>query len=242
MAFNNIYDCIIADDHEIDRLTTLAFAKKYAFLNIVGVYENAEAALAEVNQLKPQVLLLDIDMGEKSGLQLRRQLMSIDACIFITSYPDYAIESFEVAALDFLVKPLKAERFDRAMMRLQAYLELKYKSELFDYSLNGDTIFVKDGHNHIKIKLHEILYLEALKDYTRIVTRRKKHCVLISLGNLLTNPSFKSFVRVHRSYAVQKHFIDRITPQHVWVNDVKIPVGRSYKDGLQQLYFNASED
>lgn len=235
MSFSNTYDCIIADDHEIDRLTTLAFAKKYAFLNIVGVYEDAATALAGVNQLKPQVLLLDIDMGDKSGLQMRRELMNIDACIFITSYPDYAIESFEVAALDFLIKPLKADRFNSAMQRLQEYLELKYKSELLDHSLDGDTIFIKDGHDHIKIKPHEILYLEALKDYTRIVTRKKNYCVLASLGNLLKNPSFGSFVRVHRSYAVQKHFIDKITPQEVLVNDVKIPVGRSYKEGLQQL-------
>ncbi|WP_114789834.1 LytTR family DNA-binding domain-containing protein [Niabella yanshanensis] len=235
MAFSNTYDCIIADDHEIDRLTTLAFTKKYSFLNIVGVYENAATALAEINQLKPQVLLLDIDMGDKSGLQMRKELMTVDACIFITSYPDYAADSFDVAALDFLIKPLKAERFDRAMQRLQEYLELKYKSDLFDHSLNGDTIFIKDGHDHIKIKPHDILYLEALKDYTSIVTRKKKYCVLATLGNLLKNPSFGSFVRVHRSYAVQKHFIDKITPQEVLINEVKIPVGRSYKEGLQQL-------
>lgn len=235
MAVNNRYNCIIADDHEIDRLTTLAFAKKYDFLNIAGVYQNAEEALAGIEKTLPQVLLLDIDMGDKDGLQLRRELMDVGACIFITSYPDYAVESFDVAALDFLVKPLKADRFDAAMKRLKEYLDLKHKSSLLEHSLDGDTVFIKDGHDHVKIRLHDILYMEALKDYTGIVTRSKKYCVLVSLGNLLKNPSFSSFIRVHRSYAVQKHFIDKITPQEVLIDNIKIPVGRSYKAALREL-------
>lgn len=235
MPAPNTYNCIIADDHEIDRLTTVAFAKQYPFLNIVGVFENAEDALSRADALNPQVLLLDIDMGQINGLQMRKQLMQVDACVFITSYPDYAIESFEVAALDFLTKPLKADRFNVAMKRLEAYLQLRKKSELLDHSLNGDTIFIKDGYEQVKIKTADILYLEALKDYTRIVTRSKNYCVLDLLGNLLKNKSFESFVRVHRSYAVQKHFISKITTQEVLIDGTKIPVGRSYKEALQYV-------
>lgn len=235
MNETNAYSCIIVDDDEIDRLTTLSFAKKYPFLSVTGVYDHAAAALAEIEQTRPRVLLLDVDMDGISGLELRRQLLQTDACIFITSYPDYALESFELAALDFLVKPLKADRFAASMQRLEEYLLLRKKSALLDHSLNGDTIFIKDGHEHIKIKAADILYLEALKDYTGIITRQKKHCVLASLGNLLKDPSFGSFIRVHRSYAVQKHFIDRITPQELFVNEIAIPVGRSYKEAILQL-------
>ncbi|WP_346236308.1 LytR/AlgR family response regulator transcription factor [Niabella insulamsoli] len=235
MAFSNTYRCIIVDDHEIDRLTTLAFAKKYNFLNIVGAFQSAEEALEQMDALQPEVLLLDIDMGALNGLQLRRECMEAAACIFITSYPDYAAESFEVAALDFIVKPIKHDRFAAAMVRLEDYLELKRKSLLLDHSLDGDTVFIKDGYEQVKIRTHDILYLEALKDYTRIATITRKYTVLQSLGNFLKNVSFNSFVRVHRSYAVQKHFIDRITSQQVEIGDIKIPVGRSFKNELQQL-------
>ena len=229
------YRAIIIDDDEIDRLTVHAFARKYAFLDIVGMYASAAEALQSIAQTQPQVLLLDIDMGEISGLALRKKLIDTQACIFITSYPDYAVESFELAALDFLVKPLKADRFAAAMQRLEEYLEMRKKSELLDHSLQGDTIFIKDGHKQIKIRRADILYLEALKDYTWVVTRTARHCVLASIGNLLKTPSFSTFLRVHRSFAVQRHFVDSMSSSALQIDGQQIPIGRSYKEELRNL-------
>ena len=179
--------------------------------------------------------MLDIDMPGMSGLELRQQLIDIPACIFVTSYPDYAVESFGLSALDFLVKPLKADRFELTMRRLQDYLLIRQKAELLDFTLGSDSLFIKDGHDHIKIQLHEVLYLEALKDYTSIVTAKKKYCVLSSLGNLLKEKSFQAFVRIHRSYAVQKHFIKKITAKEVMVYDILLPIGRSYKESVELI-------
>lgn len=132
-----------------------------------------------------------------SGLELREHLINIPACIFITSYPDFAVESFELSVFDFLIKPLKADRFEKAMHRLQDYLLVKQKAALLDFTLGADSLFIKDGHEHIKIQLHEVLYLEALKDYTSIVTIKKKYCVLSSLGNLLKEkPSRRLFASI----------------------------------------------
>jgi two-component system LytT family response regulator len=227
------FNCIIADDDEIDRLTTLSFAKFYPFLQITGCFASAEETLEQVKTSKPDVLLLDIEMPGMSGLELRQQLIDVPACIFITSYPDFAVESFEMSVLDFLIKPLKADRFEKAMRRLEDYLLIKQKAELLDLTLGADTLFIKDGHDHIKIQLHEVLYLEALKDYTSIVTAKRKYCVLSSLGNLLTEKTFRAFVRIHRSYAVQKHYVKKITSREVMVNDILLPVGRTYRDSLE---------
>jgi two-component system LytT family response regulator len=191
--------------------------------------------LEAMDTLTPEVLFLDIDMPGLSGLALREKLMHVPVCIFITAFPEYAVESFEKDALDFLVKPIRMDRFEKTMERLRDYLDLRQKAALLDSTLGGDTIFIKEGHEHIKVPLRDILYLEALKDYTRIVTTGKKYCVLSALGNLLKEESFKSFVRVHRSYAVQKQYVSRITSSHVWVNDYELPVGRSYKDQLSAL-------
>lgn len=234
-ALKNKYKCIIVDDNELDRLTVLSFVRRYPFLQVEQVFESAEAALAFARNSPPDVLLLDIDMPGISGLDLRKQLEQVPACIFITAHPEFALESFETTALDFLVKPLKSERFAKAMERLEHFLRIHDKAELLDYTLGEDTLFIKDGYNHIKLQLYEIIYLEALKDYTGIITRQKKYCVLSPLGNLLKEKTFQTFIRIHRSYAVQKHFIEKITPREVMVNNILLPIGRSYKDMLDKL-------
>lgn len=230
-----IYNCIICDDDEIDRLTVVSYCKHHPFLRISGSFDSPQEALAFTQSNKIDLLMLDIDMPGMNGLEMRRQLMQIPACIFITSHPEFALEGFELSVLDYLIKPLKADRFTLAMGRVKEYLAVRHKAALLDHTLGSDTLFIKDGHEHHKIQLHEIIYLEALKDYTGVVTAKKKYCVLSSLGNLLEEKSFRSFVRIHRSYAVQKHFIKKITAKEVLVNDISLPVGRTYKDGLEAL-------
>lgn len=117
------------------------------------------------------------------------------------------MESFQLDTLDYIIKPITIERFESAVVRISDYLELKEKADLFESSLGGDAIYIKEGHHKVKVKLHDILYLEGLKDYTKIITENRKHCVLQSIGNLLKETQFQSFIRVHRSFAVQKNFI-----------------------------------
>ncbi len=226
---------MVVDDDEIDRLTTVSFLKDYPFIDISGIFDSPVKALAAVQQQPPEVLFLDVDMPEMSGLELRKQLLHIPACIFITSYPDYAVESFEMAALDFLVKPFKAERFAKTILRLQEYMNVRHKSELLNHTLGADTIFIKDGNDQVKLQLHEIIYLEALKDYTGIITAGRKYAVLTPLGTLIKEKAFSNFIRIHRSYAVQKHFVKKISSGEVVVNDIVLPVGRTFKEALNSL-------
>jgi DNA-binding LytR/AlgR family response regulator len=231
----NEYKCFIADDNLIDRLTTVSFVRKYPFLKIAGLFESAELALEAAEKVLPQALFLDIDMPGINGLDLRVHLGKVPACIFITAYPEYAVQSFEVNALDFLTKPIKPERFDIAMNRLHYFLDIHYKAEFLDHSLNEESLFIKDGHEHVRIQFYDIIYLEALKDYTGIFTRERKYCVLTPLGTLLKEKAFQSFIRIHRSYAVQKHFISKITSKAVMVNKTLLPIGRSYKEVVDTL-------
>ncbi len=226
--------CIIADDDEVDRLTTLSFVRRHPMFKIDGVFARAEAVLEAMQHLNPDVLFLDIDMPGTNGLALRDKLRHVPVCVFITSYPEYAAESFEKEALDFLVKPVKLERFEKTAERVQQYLELREKAALLDTTLGGDAVFIKEGHTRVKINLHEMLYLEALKDYTRIVTHEKKYCVLSSLGNLLKEEPFRAFTRIHRSYAVRKSDIVKIGTAEVSLgNNISLPIGRVYKDVLK---------
>jgi len=227
--------CIVVDDDEVDKLTTISFLEDYSFIEITGKYDSSETALAAAQKNPSDVLFLDIDMSGMNGLQLRKELLHIPACVFITSYPDYAVESFEMAAFDFLVKPFTHKRFEITIERLKEYFTIREKAALLNHTLGADTIFIKDGSNQVKLQLHEIMYFEALNNYTSIVTTGRKYAVLSTLGNLIKEKTFNSFIRIHRSYAVQKHYIKKISSGQVQVGNITLPVGRSYKESLEFL-------
>lgn len=229
-------NCIIVDDDEIDRLMAVSMVKKFPNLNLIGVFDSAEKALVAIEKETIDILFLDIDMPESSGLEIRKKALQVPVCIFITAHPEHAVESFELETLDFIVKPIKLDRFTQTMVRIEEFMEIKHKAQLFESSIGGDTIYIKEGHEQTKVKLHEILYLEALKDYTLVVTPQKRHCVLSSIGTLLKESHFQSFVRIHRSFAVQKQYVKKINSQEIELNNnTLIPIGRSYKDNLSLI-------
>lgn len=226
-------NCIIVDDDEIDRLMVVSFAKRFENLNIIGIFESAEMALLAIEHYEIDVAFLDIDLDGMSGMELRKASKNIPVCVFITAHPEHAVESFELDTLDFIIKPIKFDRFSQTMNRIYEFMEIKQKALLFESSIGGDTIYIKEGHVQTKVKLHDILYLEALKDYTLVVTDNKRHCVLASIGNLLKEAHFQSFVRIHRSFAVQKQYVKKINVHDLQLNnDVMIPLGRSFKENL----------
>ena len=230
------FTCIIVDDDEIDRLTVISFVKRFPEFTICGIFENAEVALKATDFNNIDVLFLDIDMPGESGLQLRKKAQQVPACVFITSHPEHALESFGLETLDFIVKPLKMERFAETVKRISEFMEIREKASLYEASLGGDVIYIKEGHDQVKVKLHEILYLEALKDYTLLVTEKKRHCVLSNLGNLLNSEHFNSFIRVHRSFAVQKQRINKVSAEALVLdNNTTIPIGRSFKENITTL-------
>lgn len=228
------FDCIIVDDEEIDRLAVLSYAKRFPELNIVGIFDSAEKAMNFLSTNSVDVAFLDIEMGGANGLELRRKALEVPVCVFISSHSESAAESFELQTLDFIVKPFKFPRFEQMMSRLVEFMEIRTKANLFESSIGGDVVYVKTGHEQIKVKLHEILYLEALKNYTILVTDSKRHCVLSNLGEILQEDKFSSFIRIHRSFAVQKQYIQKIASQEIHLNnDTVIPIGRSFKDNLK---------
>jgi DNA-binding LytR/AlgR family response regulator len=230
------FNTIIVDDNEIDRLTVLSYAKKFPVLNIIGVFSCAEDASVVIHHSQVDVIFLDIDLPGLSGVELRKNAQEIPVCVFITSHPEFAVESFELDTLDFLVKPINFNRFESTMKRIEEFMEIRQKADLFESSIGGDIIYIKEGHEQTKVKLHDILYIEALKDYSLIITSQKRHCVLSSIGNILKEVHFQSFIRVHRSFAVQKQFIQTINTHDLILNNqIIIPIGRSFKDNLSLL-------
>lgn len=231
------FNCIIVDDDEVARLKVVSIARKFPVFNIIGHYSSPVAAFSVSEKEPIDVLFLDIDMPALSGLELRKKLMDIPVCVFITSHPEHAAESFELETLDFIVKPLREERFIQTVARIEEFMEVKHKADLYEASFGDDFIYIKDGYEKVKVKLHDIWYLEALKDYCILVTAHKRYCVFSGIGNLLKEEHFKTFVRIHRSYAVQKQFVEKVGTQTVTlINEISLPIGNSFKENaLEKL-------
>lgn len=230
------FNCIVVDDDEVAGLKVVSVARSFPVLNIVKVFTSTEKAIAFIEKEKIEVLFLDIDMPGINGLELRKKLMSVPVCVYITSHQEYAVESFELETLDYILKPLQLERFAHTVKRIEEFMDIKQKATLYDLSFGNDIIYIKEGYEQIKVKLLDVLYLEALKDYTLVVTPQKRHCVLSSIGNLLKETHFQSFIRVHRSYAVQKNYIQKIGSQNITLtNAALIPIGYSYKANLNSI-------
>lgn len=230
------FNCIIVDDDEVARLKVVSIVRKYPIFTIIGHFSSPNAAFSVSEKESIDVLFLDIDMPNISGLELRKKLMNIPVCVFITSHPEHAAESFELETLDFIVKPLREERFAQTVSRIEEFMEIKHKANLYEASFGDDFIYIKDGYDKVKVKLHDIWYLEALKDYCILVTAQKRYCVLSGIGNLLKEEHFKTFVRIHRSYAVQKQFIKTVKSNEVMlINQIKLPVGNAFKFNVTSM-------
>ena len=229
-------NCIIVDDEEIARLKVVSILRYFSFFNLVGVFSSVNAALFAIEKEQIDVVFLDIDMPNVNGLDLRKKIMAVPICVFITSHPEFAIESFEHETFDYIVKPLRLERFRLTAKRIEEFMEVKHKANLFETSFCDDFIYVKDGYEKVKVKFYDIIYIEALKDYSILVTSTKRYCVFSSIGNLLKEKHFNSFVRIHRSYAVQKQFVEKIKSQSVsLINEINLPIGDSFKTNLIAL-------
>lgn len=226
-------NCMIIDDEEIARLKAISVIRKHPQLHILGNFDAYESARPALEKNKVDVLFLDVDMPGMNGLEIRKTLQNIPACIFITSHPEYAAESFEVDTLDFIVKPLTEERFSRTARRITDFFEAREKISLFDASFSDDYIVIKEGYEKVKVKLYHILYIEALKDYCMLVTENKRYYILSAMGNLLKQGHFSAFTRIHRSYAVQKQFIEKISSGHVVLtNNIRLPIGDAFRQNI----------
>jgi len=228
------YRYIIVDDNEIDQLSVYSHLKDNPLLTCAGFFSSPKQVESFLHNESVDILFLDIDLNGESGIELRKKLLDTPACIFITSHPEFALEGFALNALDYLVKPFDKERFNQTISKIITYFEIRTKALLYEAKFEDESIVIKEGYDQIKVPLKDILFLEALKDYTLVATPQKKHCVLCNLGTMLKQECFADFIRIHRSYAVAKSAIMRIGSQAIkTISGVELPVGRSFKTNLE---------
>ncbi|PIF43672.1 DNA-binding LytR/AlgR family response regulator [Chryseobacterium sp. 52] len=227
--------CMIIDDNELDRLVLQHYIRQYDNIEIIASFNSVEKAVPYL-EFPIDLLICEAKINDISGLEFRKLAHKIPVCIFISAHAHLAAEAFEINTLDFIIKPLAAERFHHSIQKVFSFFEMKEKCDCFDALLGENCLKIKEGGHISQIKLTDILYLEALKDYTRLITYDKKHCILDSLGNLLHKSFFDSFIRIHRSYAVPRHFIRGKNSHEIeLIHQIRLPIGRTYKESLSFL-------
>ena len=231
----SLINCLVIDDSELDRLTVECYMSDYPFLKLEGSFSNPLDCLGFIESKNIQLLFLDIDMPEINGIDFLNSLKNPPLCIFITSHPEFALDGFETHALDFLVKPVKSDRFERAVNRAREFLQIKTKALLYDVHFADDFLTIKEGYDLIQIKVSDIIYLEALKDYTKVFTNDKTYLTLYNLKNFFEKLPSNRFLRIHRSFAVSVNRIKKIEQNELVINKMRLPVGRTFRQDVNNF-------
>jgi DNA-binding LytR/AlgR family response regulator len=224
---------MIIDDDDIDRAVIEVEAAKFPFLQKTASFANPLEALEMIRSAEPDIIFLDIEMPGISGIELlRNKIPAASLPVLITSHPEFALEAYDLDAFDYLLKPISSERFARCAARLHDFCSMRTKAFAFDTEQQGDCIHIKQGHDKYKLPLHDILYLEAMKDYTRIITHTNQYLVLTTLTGIMAQLPPEIFVRIHRSYAINRNKVDAVLKNKVTIQSQVLPVGRLYKNAF----------
>ena len=225
--------CLIIDDEPIARDILRDYISRDERLNLVGCYKSAGDALKEIGIKQSLLVFLDINMPKISGFELLRSMPQHPMVIFTTAFREYALEGFNLNAVDYLLKPFSFERFLQAVNKAYVVFTSQH-SELKSSHLAKDDLFVKSDGKLVRIHIDEIYFIEALKEYVKLVT---------SKGNIITYQSMQlleeklpedQFFRIHRSYIVALAHVQMIEGNMVYVNNMPLPVSRSCKDEFMQ--------
>lgn len=234
--------CALIDDEPLALNLLESYVRKTPFLELCGTYSSAIQALKELPEHPADLLFLDIQMPDLSGLEFSRMVPEDTRIVFTTAFSQYALDGYRVNALDYLLKPISYADFLEAANKAQQWLELKQKPSVALPEADGngpaeepDFIYVKSDYKLIQVELAKIRYIEGLKDYVKIHLEDEPRPLLslVSLRTLEEKLPPARFLRVHRSYIVQKSKIKLIEKGRIIFGKEYIPVSESYKQELQ---------
>ncbi|MFT4599140.1 MAG: DNA-binding LytR/AlgR family response regulator [Bacteroidia bacterium] len=223
-------NCIAVDDEPLALDIIEAYVNKHPELSLVARCNNAAEASEVLKTHKVDLMFLDINMPEISGLSFVKSLEKKPLFIFTTAYPDYAVEGFELDAIDYLLKPIAYDRFEKGVEKAKEYYKIKQNADVAETDLESDYIFVKANQKLIKLAYSDIYYVEAFADYVKIFLADKKIVTLQTMKNMEKKLPEDMFTRVHRSFIVNRKLVQSFSTSMCEVNEVKIPIGKNYKE------------
>jgi DNA-binding LytR/AlgR family response regulator len=225
--------CLVIDDEALALDLLEDNIRKVSFLELVAKCRSGFEAFEILQKEKIDLIFLDIQMPDISGIQFLKSLPVKPLVIFTTAYEKYALEGFEMDVVDYLLKPFSFDRFLKSVNKAQEYLGLQKKAEASEIESPPkvpEYLFVKSDYKLIKIDTKDILYIEGLKDYIKIYLGDKPVITLLSMKAIEEKLPSVDFFRIHRSFIVNLHKIKFIQRNTVIIGDKVIPIGENYKD------------
>jgi two-component system LytT family response regulator len=223
--------CIIVDDEPVAREILESHIAKIDAIEVVASCKNAMEAFQAISSQKIDLVFLDINMPEISGLSLARSINKNIKIIFTTAYREYAVEGFDLQAVDYLLKPISLERLLQAVNKyLNENMQVAPVPETEADEDKSDSFFVRSDRKMVKIAYADILYIESLADYIKIYLDKKNVVTRETISSIEAKLPKHEFVRVHRSFIVALKAIDSFTSEYVEIGKKQIPISRSYKD------------
>lgn len=232
----DVLRCVIVDDEPIARRGMRRLAQMRDELYVVGSASNInEVEKIIASESKPiDLLFLDIDMEGESGMDYARRLGEGPKIIFTTAYADYALDSYEVEAFDFLLKPIRRERFNRTIDRVLHTMERENANATETGAAADAHITVKADRKYVRVAVREILYIEGLGDYLVIHLKDRRLTTRMTFKKIEEDLEGTSIVRVNKSYMINTKAVDCYDSTEIRIGDVVIPVGSTYKDTIKK--------
>ncbi len=231
--------CLIVDDEPVAREILESHLAKIQTIHVVGSCKSALEAFNSINSEKVDLIFLDISMPEISGLSFAKSINKNIKIIFTTAHREYAVDGFDLQAVDYLLKPIS---FERLLQSISKYLDenplIKRIVTEEIISEKSDFIFVRSDRKMIKINFCDINYIESLSDYIKIHLTDKTIITRETISSIEAKLPQKDFIRIHRSFIVSLASIDSFTNEYVEINKHEIPISRSYKKEVLQSLEN----
>ncbi|HMQ50074.1 MAG TPA: response regulator transcription factor [Saprospiraceae bacterium] len=225
-----MFQCLIVDDEPLAVKLLADYVEKHEDTTLAGIFTNPIAAIKALDDLTVDLLLLDIQMPELTGIQMAKIVQGKYPVIFTTAYEHYALEGYELDVIDYLLKPISFDRFAQAIQRAKQRIQPITIEQSAENTITA--LFVKSGYKTVRLGLDAIVYMEGLGDYIRIHTREGSIMTLEKMKYFEEVLPSNAFVRVHKSYLVALDKIEYIERNHIVIGKQRIPIGATYTEGF----------
>ena len=226
---------IVIDEDPMWQELIVRHIQMHADMTLVGVFAAALDAYSFIKDNKVDLILLDVNLPQVSGISFVKGLINPPPIVFISSYTNFAAESYEVSATDFIVKPFNNERFGKMLDKVRLKLAMPEQTTTPQEPDLNPYFFIRENNAYVKIYFADILFIKSLENFVQIFTKKGTHTTLSTLKNLMMMLPENAFMQTHRSYVVRLAAIDTIGKDSLMINEIEVPVSEQFKDKIVKI-------